>query len=250
MSAGDAPEAPEPQATWRIPLELRRRLLEALTEDSMPPAPGGMSYEEFLDWLDEDTVAEWVRGEVIVPSPVTYQHQDIADFLVSVLRQFAETGQLGTVISAPFQLKLPESGREPDVIFVSAAHGDRIKPTYLDGPADLAVEVISPESVGRDRGDKFYEYEAARVPEYWLIDPRTRRAEFYQLDAQSAYQLAPTDADGVYHSAAVPGFWLRVSWLWQQPPPPVVDVLLEVGGEAYARDLIERLRRRGYLPEP
>jgi hypothetical protein len=28
------------------------------------------------------------------------------------------------------------------------------------------------------------------------------------------------------------------------------DVLLAVGGEAYARDLIERPRRRGYLPEP
>lgn len=29
----------------------------------------------------------------------------------------------------------------------------------LAGPADLAVEVVSPNSRGRDRGAKYYEYE-------------------------------------------------------------------------------------------
>jgi hypothetical protein len=31
-----------------------------------PEIPAGMSYEEFLDWLDEDTLAEWVDGQVIL----------------------------------------------------------------------------------------------------------------------------------------------------------------------------------------
>src|SRR5262249_52820138 len=46
-------------------------------------------------------------------------------------------------------------GGEPDVLFVPAAHLDRLKPTYLDGPPDLTVEIVSPESAGPDRGDKF-----------------------------------------------------------------------------------------------
>jgi Uma2 family endonuclease len=111
------------------------------------------------------------------------------------------------------------------------------------------VEIFSPESIGRDRGDKFYEYERAGIPEYWVIDPETERAEFWQLDAQDKYQLVPADAAGAYHSRALPGFWLRVAWLWQQPLPSVDDVLLEVGGAACAQRLIERLRRRGHLPE-
>jgi len=27
-----------------------------------------MSYEEFLDWCDEDTLAEWVDGQVVITS--------------------------------------------------------------------------------------------------------------------------------------------------------------------------------------
>ncbi|MEJ7756097.1 MAG: Uma2 family endonuclease [Nocardioidaceae bacterium] len=54
--------------------------------------------------------------------------------------------------------------------------------TYLDGAADLAIEIISPESIGRDRGEKFVEYEAAGIREYWLIDPERRQAEFYRLE--------------------------------------------------------------------
>jgi hypothetical protein len=47
----------------------------------------------------------------------------------------------------------------------------------------------------------------------------------------------------------MPGFWLRVEWLWQEPLPPVEDVLLEIGGEAYVRRLLERIRQRGLWPK-
>ena len=31
-----------------------------------PEIPAGMDYETFLDWLDEDTHAEWVDGQVVL----------------------------------------------------------------------------------------------------------------------------------------------------------------------------------------
>ncbi len=233
----------------RMPVELRERLLELLTAEPDYVFKTRMTFEEFLEWADEDTLAEWVDGAVILLSPAGDKHQDIVDFLVSVLRVFVQVNHLGVIRSAPFQMRLARSSREPDLLFVAEEHHGRIQQTYLDGPADLAVEILSPESVGRDRGEKFYEYEEAGIPEYWLIDPETQRAEFYQLDTAGRYQLAPVDTDGVYASRALPGFWLRVAWLWQDDLPPVDEVLLEVGGEAYARHLIERLRRHGFLPE-
>lgn len=124
---------------------------------------------------------------------------------------------------------------------------ERLHETYLEGPADLVVEVISPESVGRDRGDTFVEYEAGGVPEYWLIDPQREQAEFYQLTDSGQYRFVPMDDAGRYHSAVVTAFWLRVDWLWQEPLPPTEEVLLEVGGEEYAHRLIARLRERGVL---
>jgi Uma2 family endonuclease len=190
-----------------------------------------MTYQEFLAWCDEDTWAEWVDGEVIMLSPASYRHQDLADFLAMVMRIFAEARGLGVVCSAPFQMKTgPElPGREPDLLFVAREHMQQLKETYLEGAADLVVEIVSPESVLRDRGTKFGEYEMGGVQEYWLIDPERRRADFYVLDAEGYFQRKPPEAQGIYHSQALPGFWLRVDWLWQQPLPQVLDVLRELG---------------------
>jgi Uma2 family endonuclease len=205
-----------------------------------------MTYEEFLAWADEDTLAEWVDGEVVMTTPASDRHQDMVGFLEGVLRSFVEMHQMGVVRSAPFQMKL-EQGREPDLLFVQQEHVSRLKENYLDGPADLVVEIVSPESVGRDRGEKFYEYARGGVPEYWLIDPQMHWAEFYRLEGER-YRPAFSGEQGEYHAWQLPGFWLRVEWLWQVPLPAVEDVLLEVGGEPYARRWIERLRQRGFLP--
>nr|MBA3440395.1 Uma2 family endonuclease [Pyrinomonadaceae bacterium] len=68
-------------------------------------------------------------------------------------------------------------------------------------------------------GDKFVEYERAGVKEYWLLDYERESAEFYELGSDGRYRTAQLDADGVYESKVVPGFRLRVAWLWQSPPP-------------------------------
>jgi len=201
--------------------DLRRRLAEALT------APRWMAYEEFLAWADEDTHAEWVKGEVIMTSPASGRHQDISDFLTSVLRSFVEAHHLGIFRSAPFQMRLEYSGREPDLIFVAAENLARLKETHLDGPADLVIEITSPESDTRDRGGKFTEYEQAGIPEYWLIDPEREQAVFYQRDEAGRYRSILPDENGIYHSKALPGFWLRESWFWKIPP--VLDTLRELG---------------------
>jgi Uma2 family endonuclease len=89
------------------------------------------------------------------------------------------------------------------------------------------VEIISPGSRGTDRGDKFFEYEAGGVREYWLIDPDRKQAEFYRLGDDKLYHLTPADADGRYHAREIPGLWIRVEWFWQSPLPPVLGILRE-----------------------
>lgn len=192
--------------------------------------PLQMTYEEFLEWCDEDTLAEWVDGQVVMTSPASYRHQAVADFLLTVLTVYVQQQQLGRIISAPFQMKLsaPRSGREPDVLFISQEHLDRLKETYLDGPADLAVEVVSQESRLRDRGEKLAEYEMGGVREYWIIDPEQQRVDYYVLANDGRYERRRADAQGVYRSEAVSGFWLKEDWLWQEPPPNALAVLREL----------------------
>lgn len=121
------------------------------------PSREELTHEAFLDWADEDTLAEWVGGEVIMVSPASTCHQQLAGFLEKAMGLYVDQRSLGQVLSAPFQMKL-EHGREPDLLFIASEHLDRLRETYLDGPADLVVEIVSPDSIGRDRGDKFYEY--------------------------------------------------------------------------------------------
>jgi Uma2 family endonuclease len=182
-----------------------------------------MTYGEFLAWADEDTLAEWVDGEVMVTRPASRQHQEIGGFLYTLLSTYAEVRGLGVVLPPPFQMKLAHSGREPDVLFLANAHLDRLKETYLEGPADLVVEITSPESLGRDRGDKFAEYEQAQIPEYWLINPLRQEAECYRLDAPGRYHLVAPDTEGTFHSEILTGFWLQLSWLWN--PPHMLEAL-------------------------
>lgn len=195
---------------------------------AMEPLRLRMSYDEFLEWADEDTLAEWENGEVVMASPASDRHQDVAGFLSAILRIVVENAQSGIVRTAPFQMKLESSGREPDILFVSQAHQEQMEKTYLDGPADLVVEIISLESVARDRETKFVEYEAAGIPEYWLIDPLRNWAEMYRLDDHGCYSPAFSGRQGDYESPQLPGFRLRVDWLWQHPLPPVLDVLREL----------------------
>jgi Uma2 family endonuclease len=190
-----------------------------------------VSFDEFLAWCDEDTHAEWVDGEIVMMAPASIDHQDIKKFLVTIIDLYLQTHSLGKLVDAPFKMltQVRPSGREPDILFVVTERVGLIKETYLDGPADLVVEIISPESVGRDRGEKFVEYEAAGVHEYWLIDPLREQVEFYVLGENGRYRLGTIDSDGIYHSALLTGFWLRVAWLWQRPLPPVLSVLKELG---------------------
>lgn len=195
-----------------------------------PPPPAPVSFEEFLARADERR-AEWVDGVIVPTSPNSIEHQRLLKFLAWLLDGFARTHGLGEVLFAPVIMRLASrpSGREPDLLFVATEHRDRLTATYLDGPADLVVEIVSPESDARDRGDKFVEYEAGGIPEYWLIDPVRKDAVFYHRDAAGHYQRGSVETDGTYRSVLLPGFRLRVEWLWQQPLPDPATVGREPG---------------------
>lgn len=191
----------------------------------------GITYEAFLARSDETPHAEWVDGQVEVMSPASRVHQRIILFLSTVLGPYVEERGLGQVFLSPFQMKtgpdLP--GREPDLLFVARENESRIHANHLEGPADLAVEVVSPESRLRDRGAKLAEYEMGGVREYWLIDPDELRADVYVLGPDRRFERRRAGSDGALHSVAIQGFWIRELWLWEDPPPRALLVLRELG---------------------
>jgi Uma2 family endonuclease len=195
------------------------------------PHPGRLlSEEEFEAWINEKTRAEWVDGTVVIMAPDNLFHSRKNHFLGMLLDLFVTRKKLGDVFTPNVQVRLGAQRRRriPDVCFVSRKNSAAITETYIDGAPDLVVEIVSPESESRDWREKFYEYEAAGVREYWIVDPASQRVEIYALDRKAKYQMQP-EKDGKIASKVLKGFYLRPAWLWQKPEPDVIAILKELG---------------------
>jgi len=187
-----------------------------------PPTVTRMTDREFLDIAPEDQKAELIDGEMIMASPASTPHEDLFTFLIQTLGVYVRERNLGRMLGSRTAMRLSESEvYEPDVVFVSRSRESIIQRNFIDGPADLVVEILSRSTAHVDRGRKLIECALAGVREYWLLDPDLRIAEFYQLSG-NRYLRVPPDDSGTYRSEAVPGFWLRVEWLWTQPNPLAV----------------------------
>jgi Uma2 family endonuclease len=221
-----------------------------LSKIETTPARLKMSYEEFLDWAGDDTHAEWVNGEVILFMPVKDVHQAVLGFLNTLMILFTTLFDLGKIRTAPYAMRAVPGGsaREPDLLFVAKEHLDRVTEDRLVGPADLIIEIVSDDSVSRDRDDKFKEYRAAGVREYWIIDPRPgkQRADFFRLDDNGDYRLFATEDDEQVASQVISGFWLKPAWLWQADALNPLTCALQIEGVAEAvTQQIEQLQTKG-----
>jgi len=188
-----------------------------------------MTYEAYLRDPAVPENSEWVDGEVVPMMSVSRRHAELKVYLMDLLLAYLREHPLGRIYDEPFQMKagpdLP--GRSPDIMFVRSERLDRVLDQFLDGPADLAIEIVSPGSETTDHGEKFFEYEKGGVEEYWILDPHREVAEFYVRDASGVFRSANVPADGAFSSTVIDGLAVHVDWLWEQPP--VKTILGQLG---------------------
>ncbi len=146
---------------------------------------------------------------------------------IAVLAIYLDVRRIGRLYSQTFELRTREgAAREPDIVIVLNEHLDRVEDVRIRRAADLAVEIISPDSVTRDRRDKLAEYAAAGVPEHWLVDPRESKQswELFVLDAEGRYIAAAPDSEGKLRSSVLPGVWAESRWLLLDELPSVIQL--------------------------
>lgn len=140
------------------------------------PPQGRWSIEDYLE-LDAQSGNRLIefsnRNVEILPMP-SLQHQAIAAFLFHLLYTFVVQQKLGIVRFSPTKVRLWNGKiREPDVLYVAKEnHSKRTKQWFEK--IDLAIEIISPDDPRRDLETKRREYAQAGIPEYWIVDPRSR----------------------------------------------------------------------------
>ncbi len=179
-----------------------------------------ITFEEFLVKY-AGVHAEWIGGKVEVIVTNNSRHSFVLTLLTLILGNYLSFKRIAMLLLAgvPMRIGGQARGREPDLLIVLDDHKDRILPTYLNGPADIAVEVVSPESVDRDYSIKLAEYEQAGVPEYWIFDPAREIADVYRLHEDGHYRRLNKDAEGRLVSTLLPGFALDPAILWRDELP-------------------------------
>src|SRR5688572_24041054 len=102
------------------------------------PNQGMWSEEEYLE-LKGNRLIEFSHGYLdFLPMPTT-THQLIVVYLYRTLAAFVEPRKLGLPLIAPLRVRIvPGKYREPDIVFMLAAHAARILEEFWAG-ADLVM---------------------------------------------------------------------------------------------------------------
>ena len=136
-----------------------------------PPQGTPMTREEFLARSFEFR-AEWVDGRLdYLPMPRSL-HARLAARIYDLLRDhLREVKPDANLVGMGARVRCPNRSRDPDAALLLDGDDPREQPEEWLG-ADLVVEVVSPDDPNRDYSAKRRDYAAARVSEYWIVDPR------------------------------------------------------------------------------
>jgi Uma2 family endonuclease len=183
--------------------------------------------EEFYRDATEDTNWEYLDGRLVMHSPASDWHEDRFSFLNMLLRGYLDERGGGVVRGSRYPMRLDERwSPEPDLLVVRDERRHLLRKTRLEGPADFVIEIASDSDPGLDAREKLPRYREAGIDEIWLVNPfdQTVLVEVREPGGYTSLRLAT----GRLASRVVPGFWIEVGWLWQEPLPSTLACLREI----------------------
>jgi Uma2 family endonuclease len=177
------------------------------------PAP-----EEILRAADEGGV-EYAGGQLL-EKPVSNISSAVARRISTLLGLEADRTGFAEVFESSMGYQCfpeePAKFRKPDVSVVTAARMNALPPEVglLPIPADLAVEVISPNDLAFNVLEKVDEYLNAGFKVIWMVEPPTKKVTIYRLDGTLARLGADQQITG---EGFLPEFKCRVSEFFRIP---------------------------------
>ena len=142
------------------------------------------TYEDYCKWEGRWELIDGIPYAMSpAPSP---EHQFIATNVQSEFRRaIKETGCKNCRVYNFIDVKISEDTiLQPDALVVCR----EIKKPFLDFPASIVVEILSPSTALKDRNAKFDLYEQFGIPCYLIIDLDKKETELYRL-TEKKYKL-------------------------------------------------------------
>ncbi len=191
-----------------------------------------VDFEQFCQVIREDQKADLIEGVIHMASPENLRSNDLGCLLLILMRGVASARSSGRVFYSRVAFRLDEENApEPDLAFVSTARLGILREGHVAGAPDLALEIVSPESVERDYTTKRDLYARFGVREYWIVDPLEERVTLLGLGSGRKYRsIRPRS--GRFVSVVLPGWSLDPRWLWQDPLPDPLPLLRELLGDS------------------
>jgi Uma2 family endonuclease len=187
-----------------------------------------VTFDDFCLLVGDGQKADLIDGVIYMASPDNTGANDLNGWLYMLVRMFVQENDLGNVYVSRVAFRLDDmNSPEPDIGFARKQRLHLVKRGSVDGPPDLAVEVVSPDSVERDYGKKRELYEQFGVEEYWIVDELEQRVTLLRRQKSGRFrEVRPRQ--GRLESQVLPGFYLRPEWCWQDPLPSVKQLLEEM----------------------
>ncbi|MBL7077797.1 MAG: Uma2 family endonuclease [Kiritimatiellae bacterium] len=182
----------------------------------------GFTWSDYRSW-DGDERYELIGGEVHAMSPApSTRHQRIQQELGRQLgNHFME--RPCDIYPAPVDVKLSDLDIvQPDLVVV--CDEERIKPTHIDGPPTLVIEILSPATATYDRTRKLDLYARSGVKEVWLITPYPSCIEVYLLDGSTYRLIHACGKDDALQSPTFPDLELDLLRLFDVPLEPGEEI--------------------------
>jgi Uma2 family endonuclease len=188
---------------------------------------GHYTFDDLLVLVEEHEKADLLDGVIYLASPESTDDNQLRGWLYSLMTQFADQTGHGKCYHTRVAFRITEKHcPEPDVAFVATERLHLVERGFVNGAPDIAVEIVSPDSVERDYEIKRNIYETSGVKEYWIIDPDERRATFLRRQGDRFVEVKPHDDR--YESQVLAGFYLKVVWLWSKERPSLMAILPEM----------------------
>lgn len=188
------------------------------------PPEGDTTFREFLALVPDGAKADLLNGVIYMASPDNLDANDLNTWLTLVIGPYVEARDLGKIYISRVAYRLGDKGGpEPDLSFVRKSRLGKRRRGYFAGPPDLAIEIVSPDSIDRDYELKRGIYEKAGVREYWILDPDHGLATFLFLKRRRFVEVKPVKH--IIASEVLPGLELDVRWLLSAKRPPSYEVV-------------------------
>ena len=186
----------------------------ATTQPQGPPLLFRMTSDEFCELpTSEQFKLELLDGDVIMAARPTRDHQHFIFQLAVALEVWIRPRKLGRLLLDVLMKLDGKWTPAPDLVFVARGQLRRVEKKRIEGPVDLAVEILSPSTPEIDREVKFAAYARFGIRWYWIVDLDRRVLEEHELTGKSYGRPVEIPFDQPFAPRLFPGLTIDLASL-------------------------------------